>query len=275
MSWPRRLLRGLRLVVFAYLGVVVLLMLLENWLVYHPVGATNSWEPPPTPEIQDIELTCADGTCVHSWWLPCAGSKSALLYFHGNAGNLSWRGKSVVKLREQLGVSVLIVDYPGYGKSAGRPSEQGCYDCADAAYAWVKDVQGIAPRNILIYGKSLGGGVAVHLASRCEHRALVLVKTFTSAPAVGGQLFPWLPVRWIMRNRFASIDRIKDCRRPIFFAHGDVDEVIPFSLGKKLFEAAGEPKQFVTMPGVRHNDAIPDDMFGELKAFLAKHAPVE
>ncbi len=273
MSWRRRVLRGLRLALFAYLGVVVLLMLLENWLVYHPVKATSQWEAPPTPEIQDIDLTSADGARVHGWWLPCPGSKSALLYFHGNAGNLSWRGKSVVKLRDQLGVSVLIVDYPGYGKSEGRPSEQGCYQCADAAYAWVKDEQAIAPKNILIYGKSLGGGVAVHLASRNDHRALILVKTFTSAPEVGGRMFPWLPVRWIMRNRFASIDRITDCGRPVFIAHGDVDEIIPFPLGKKLFEAAGEPKHFYSMPGVRHNDAIPDEMFAELKAFLTKHAP--
>jgi len=273
MSWRRHVFRALRVAALAYVGVIVLLMLLENWLVYHPIKATNHWEPPPCADIQDVELTCTDDTCIHGWWLPSTGAKSALLYFHGNAGNLSWRGKSVVKLRDHLGVSVLIVDYPGYGKSQGRPSEHGCYECADTAYNWLVDHEGIAPENILIYGKSLGGGVAVDLARRKEHRALILVKTFTSATEVGGQMFPWLPVRWIMRNRFASIDKIKDCKRPIFLAHGDIDEIIPYELGKKLYEAAGEPKQFMTMPGVRHNDVIPDEMFVELKAFLEKHAP--
>ena len=275
MTCPRRVLRGLCLATIAYVGVVLVLMLLENWIVYQPVKAASAWEPPPTPEITDVELTCADGTCVHGWWLPCRDAKSALLYLHGNAGNLSWRGNSIVKLRDRLGVSVLIVDYPGYGKSQGRPSEQGCYHAADAAYAWLVDEQKLAPKNLLIYGGSLGGGVAVDLASRHDHRALVLVKTFTSAPDVGGQLFPWLPVRWIMRNRFPSVEKIERCRRPVFITHGDADEMVPFTLGKKLFEAAHEPKQFQLMPGARHNDPLPDDVFTELKAFLAKHAPVD
>lgn len=275
MPWRRRLRRLLTQVLVVYLGVMVLLMLLENWFVFRPIKATNGWEPAPVPEIKDVTLACDDGTRVHAWWLPHPGAKSALLYLHGNAGNLSWRGKSAVKIRDALDVAVLMVDYPGYGKSDGRPSENGCYQAADAAYTWLTKDQSFEPKRLLIYGKSLGGAVAVHLASRNDHRALIVIKSFTSAPEVGSQLFWWLPVRWIMRNRFASIDKIADCRRPVFIAHGDADEVIPFSLGKKLFEASSEPKQFYVMPGAGHNDAIPEEMFLQLKAFLAKHAPLE
>jgi len=274
-SWPRRIFRFLRLAFFVYVGVVLVLMFLENWLVYPAVKASRDWQPPPSSDIEDVHLTCADGTRVHGWWLPCPEAKSAMLYFHGNGGNLSWRGKSIVKMRDLLGVSVLIVDYPGYGKSEGRPSEQGCYQSADAAYDWLTDQQHVAAKNLLIYGGSLGGGVAVDLASRRDHRALILVKTFTALPDVGAELYPWLPARWVMRNRFPSIDKIAQCKRPVFIAHGDADEIIPFVLGKRLYEAANEPKQFVAMPGATHNQALAEEVFTTMKSFLAEHAPVD
>lgn len=273
VSWLRSVWSGLRTLSICYVGVVLVLMLLENSLVYHPVAANSDWQPPPCAEIEDVTLTCADKTCLHAWWLPCPDTKSAVLYLHGNAGNLSHRGKSVVKLRELLGASVLIVDYPGYGRSEGRPSEAGCYQAAEAAYEWLTREQGVAAKDLIIYGKSLGGAVAVDLASRREHRALVLIKTFTSAPDVGSSAFPWLPVRWIMRNRFASIDKIAACQRPVFFAHGDADEIVSFSLGQRLFDAANDPKQFFVLPGSQHNDPISDAMFKSLAAFLELHAP--
>ena len=274
-SWFRRGLRSLRFGLLAYLGIVLVLLLLENRFVYHAVKATESWEPPPTAEIVDVTLPCADGTRVHGWWLPQPGAKSALLYLHGNAGNLSWRGNSVVRMREGLGVSVLIIDYPGYGKSEGRPTEEGCYAAADAAYAWLVDQQHIKSSNILIYGGSLGGGVAVDLASRHEHRALILVKTFTCLPDVAASHFPWIPVRWIMRNRYASCDKIKDCRRPIFMAHGDADDLIPLKLGQQLFDLAPGAKKFHLQPGAGHNDPLSPDFFETLQAFLGEHAPEE
>ena len=270
MTWRRILFSWLRTLLIGYLGIVLLMMLFENWLMY---PATRDMQPPPCAEVEDVHLTCANGTCIHAWWLPCANGKSTLLYLHGNGGNLTWRGGSIMKLRDRLDVSVLIVDYPGYGRSEGRPSEQGCYETADAGYTWLVEKQGVKPADLLIYGDSLGGGVAVDLASRRPHRALVLIRTFTSAPDVGAGVFPWLPVRWMMRNRFASIEKIQQCGSPVFAAHGDVDDVVPFALGKALFEAASEPKHFHLMPGARHNDPLPDAMFIALKSFLAKHAP--
>ena len=182
--------------------------LLENRLVYLPAGPDQWLPPPPNRLIQDVELISATGDKIHAWWYGRPTSTGAVLYFHGNAGNLSWRGTSIVLVGEQLGESALIIDYPGYGKSSGRPSEAGCYAAADAAYDWLTRTQGIPPQSILVYGESLGGGIAVDLASRRLHRALILVKTFTSAPDVGQSHLPYLPIRWLMSNRFDSLSKI-------------------------------------------------------------------
>jgi fermentation-respiration switch protein FrsA (DUF1100 family) len=275
-TWRRRLLRWAVLLALTYLGVVVVLLALENSLVYHPAGPED-WQPAPSPIVHDVALTTADGTPIHGWWFPCQGSQDALLYFPGNAGNLSMRGGQVLELQEKLGVSALIIDYPGYGKSGGRVSEAGCYASADAAYAWLTETQHISTDKVLILGASLGGGVAVDLASRKPHRALILLRTFTSLPDVGQTVYPWLPVRWVMRNRFNSLSKLDKCRQPIFISHGTADELIPFAQGEKLYEAAHSPKQFLRVEGGDHNSAMPPEFFAELKAFLARtsshHAP--
>src|SRR5205823_4469722 len=154
----------------------------------------------------------------------------AALYFHGNGGNLSWWGDSLHVLSDKLGESVLIVDYPGYGKSQGQPSEAGCCAAADAAYEWLTAVKKIAGEQVLIFGESLGGGVAVDLASRKAHRGLVLIKTFTSLPDVGQRIHPYFPIRLLMRNRFDSLSKIALCTRPTFVTHGDADGLVPFDL---------------------------------------------
>jgi fermentation-respiration switch protein FrsA (DUF1100 family) len=270
MKW---LWRSARILILAYLGVCLVLWLLENSLVYRPSSA-HDWTAPPADiqaDIQDVDLSSADGTQIHAWWLPCQGADEAVLYCHGNAGNLSYRGGSMAKMCDLLKVQVLIFDYPGYGKSGGRPTEQGCYHAADAAYAYLTDQKKIAPDKILLYGGSLGGGVAVDLASRKPHRGLILVKTFTSAPEAGASMLPWLPVRWLMRNRFDNLSKIKTCTRPVFIAHGTADTLIPFAQGKRLYEAANEPKQFFTLEGADHNDSLPAEFFTKLRGFLDKN----
>lgn len=253
----------------SYVGVVVVLWLLENFLVYRPLREQDDWQPPPADDVEDIHLKSRDGADIHAWWWPAAGARGAILYSHGNAGNLSHRGPTLARLRDHLGESILIFDYPGYGKSGGRPTEQGCYQAAEAAYDWLVHEQQIDPEAIILYGGSLGGGVAVELASKRKHRALVLVKTYTSLPDVGQRLHPWLPVRWLMRNRFDSLSKIGQCRQPVFIAHGNADGLIPFDLGKKLFEAANEPKVFFEIEGGDHNDPLPPACFEQLREFLA------
>ncbi len=254
--------------VVGYLGVIGVLSFLENRFVYHPRSAAQGWKSPPDAEIQEIELTSADGNRIGAWWLPCEGSERTILYSHGNAGNLSDRGDSILKMRKHLSASVLIFDYPGYGKSTGFPSETGCYQAADAAYAYLVDVQKRDPQQLILWGGSLGGSVAIDLAVRKPHQRVVVVKSFTSVPDVGGRWYPWIPVRWIMRNQFRSIDKIVNVRTPILIAQADEDRIIPFAHGEALFQAANEPKTFVRLVGQDHNDSLGSDFYDEVRRFL-------
>ena len=265
-----------------YVGVVIVLSAMENWMLYHPIPASEDWIDPfiYNLKVQDVELHMADGTRLHAWWCPIENAtdnhaSGALLYCHGNAGNLSHRAYAISSWQHALHLPVLIFDYPGYGKSAGKPGEKQCYASADAAYDWLTQIKGVPGDQIVIHGGSLGGGVAVDLASRRPYRALVLAKTFTSIPDVGQSIYPWLPVRWVMRNRFDNLAKIGQCRRPVFMAHGTADGLVPFSLAKKLYEAANEPKHFSILEGCDHNDALPPEMFLELRTFLEnQQAPV-
>ena len=268
------MLRILRIIAVVYLGVLLVLLWFENKLLFHPYKDTDSWVPPPPGlAVEDVWLPLPDGTKVHGWWCPVPGAKGALLYAHGNAGNLSHRGQAVQKLQEGLGLSVLIVDYPGFGKSEGKVSEAGCYAAAHAAYDWL--AQKVPPEQIVLYGKSLGGGVMTELAVQQPHRALVLVKTFTSVPDMAQKQFPFLPARWLVRNQFNNLARIPQCPRPIFIAHGDCDSLIPLDHSRQLLAAASEPKQFFLMPGCDHNDPAPVEFYHELAKFLRQSAPTE
>jgi fermentation-respiration switch protein FrsA (DUF1100 family) len=253
-------------------------MLLENWLLYFPANADNWPAPPAQLHAADLELKTENGTPIHAWWCPPAGwdvSQGAILYFHGNAGNLSHRGPIVLEWQRALSQAVLIVDYPGYGRSGGKPSEAGCYAAADAAYAWLVDQEKAPADRILLVGSSLGGGVAVDLARRQPHRALVLLSTFTSIPDMAQQVYFFLPARYLVRNRFDNLAKIAQCSRPVFFAHGTADDVIPYEHSERLFAAAKEPKRFLPLPGQGHDESIPPELFRALKEFLQTHAPLK
>jgi fermentation-respiration switch protein FrsA (DUF1100 family) len=271
-AWPSRLVGLAGRIVIYYVVIVVVLVLLENFLVYPASSAAADWQKPVSSPTTDVQLCSAGGTKLHAWWCPHPDGKDALLFAHGNGGNLSHRGWLVEEIKLALGVSVLIFDYPGYGKSEGRPSEQGCYAAADAAYDWLTTAPKVPPERILLYGESLGGGVLVDLASRRPHRALILDRTFSSLPDVAAARFFFLPTHLLMRNRYDSASKIEKCCRPIFAMHGDVDRVIPYRLGRRLFDAANEPKCFYPMPGVDHNDPLPGMALRALKGFLAEKA---
>jgi fermentation-respiration switch protein FrsA (DUF1100 family) len=242
----------------------------ENRLVFQPVCYPAKDYRPPPPPLQDAFVRLADGSKVHARWCPHADSPDVLLYCHGNAGNLEQRVREVHALWEALGVSVLIFDYPGYGFSEGQPSEAGCYAAAEAAYRWLTDFRHIPPSNILIYGESLGGGVAVDLASRRPYRALVLVRTFTSLPAVG-KAQNSAAVGALMQNRFDSLAKIGQCRGPIFLAQADHDRLVPFQQGKRLYDACADRAEFFRLKGLGHNDPLPAEFYSQLRVFLQAH----
>jgi uncharacterized protein len=245
----------------------------ENSLVYHPSVSLAPSEAPPPP-LQDVELKLPDGTAIHARWAPHPRATSVILYCHGNGGNLdSWLHPASDAF-QQMDSSVLFFDYPGYGRSAGAPSEAGCYAAAEAAYRWLIDVQKVPPERILLWGESLGGAVAVELAGRKPHRALVLVRTFTSLPEVGDDQLPLLPCSLLMTNRFDSLQRIDKCRSPVFIASAEEDRLVLPRHGKRLHAACTAPAELCVLRGIGHNDPLPGGFYDALRGFLAAKAPM-
>lgn len=244
---------------------------LENRLVYPGNTAAESWVPCPVADYEDV-WTTADGTKIHGWFFPASPGADVVVLAHGNGGNLSHRSRIAVELRKLLGTAVLLFDYPGYGKSGGSPSEAGCYASGDAMIEWLVKEKNVPKSKLILFGESLGGGVATELAVRHEHKALVLTKTFTSLPAAAKSLFPYLPTHTLMSNRFESIAKLPNVRTPVFVAHGTADRTVPFEHGEELFAVANEPKAFHRMTGQEHNAWFTSDFYAALKAFLDKHA---
>jgi uncharacterized protein len=253
-----------------YMVICLVMWIIENRLVYFPTPATEAWNEPPVAEIEDVAITSPVGTKIHGWWLPAEPNAPVVLLFPGNAGNLSGRGQTIVRLRERLGTSVLIIDYPGYGKSEGSPNEPALYDAAEAAIRWLRDVRQIPLERAILYGESIGGGVAIEMATRYPFRAVVLVKAFASLPAVAKRHYPWLPVNWLMRNRFDNLSKLPGIHCPVFVLGADADSVVPFEHAEALFRTANEPKQFFRDDGSDHNDPLPDELWPVLRSFLDK-----
>lgn len=270
----RRVRRWAVLLAVTYLGIVIVFWFLERRMVFHPDTAAETWLRADDGRSQDVSFASSDGNTIYARWIPPeTPHHGAVLVAHGNGGNLTHRGKLATELRNALGAGVLLFDYPGYGKNTGSPSEEGCYASGEAAYRFLTDVQKIAPNRIVLCGESLGGGTAVELATKHDHRALVLVFTFTSLPAAAKYHFPFLPVHTLMRTRFDNVSKLPRCNRPVFIVHGTDDRVIPFSHSERLHEAANEPKEFVRLDGKGHDIFITSLFTSRLADFLAKHAP--
>jgi fermentation-respiration switch protein FrsA (DUF1100 family) len=267
--------RGWRIVrlalvpVLLYLMVVVYMLAMENSLIYFPSVYPEGFWNPPGLAFEDAWFEAPDGTKLHGWHVPHPNPRAVILFAHGNAGNLSHRYELLQSLAD-LGVSVMIFDYRGYGRSAGSPNEAGILADARAARRWLAKRAGVNESDIVLMGESLGGGVMVDLAAKDGARALILENTFTSLPDVAAYHYPWLPVRLVMRTQFNSAAQIAGYRGPLLQIHGDADTIIPFEIGRRLFEAALEPKQFVVIPGGDHNDPRTAQFFAALDQFLSR-----
>jgi len=203
-------------------------------------------------DYQDVQLETEDGVSLHGWYVPRAGARRVVLFLHGNAGNISHRRASV-EIFHQLGVDVLIFDYRGYGRSEGTPSEAGLYRDAMAAWRYLTETRGFKPAEIVVFGRSLGGAVAARLASQVAAGGLILESTFSSARDFARSVFPVLSRLVVLRYDFDSVHALARVRSPVLMLHSCDDEIIPFELGRRLYDAAPEPKHFVALRGDHNN----------------------
>lgn len=227
----------------------------ESRLIYFPERALAGNPLQAGLTYRDVWLHSGDGIKLHGWFMPSPRpSGLTLLLLHGNAGNISHR-MDKYRLLLGLGVNVFAFDYRGYGNSTGSPSEAGLYRDADAAYHYLTRQRGIAPQQLLLYGESLGSAIAVDLASRVPSGGVILEEAFTSAADVAQQMYPFLPMRWLVRSKFDTLDKISRIDAPLLILHSRDDELFPLSYGQRLLAAARPPKQLVVLRG-GHNDAF-------------------
>ena len=242
--------------------ITVIVFILALWWALRAFERTNVYIPSRNLEAkpsdmglsyEDVVLTTEDMVSLHAWWVPSDKPVATLLFCHGNAGNISHRLESI-RIFHELDLNVLIFDYRGYGRSTGRPSEEGTYRDARAAYAHARSIG----HPVVIFGRSLGGAIAIDLASRVDDAAALIVESsFTSTVAVGKDIYPFLPVTWIVTILYDSISKIPAVRCPVLVIHSPDDDIIPYHHGRELFEAAPETKHFLEISG-DHNGGFFD-----------------
>jgi fermentation-respiration switch protein FrsA (DUF1100 family) len=250
--------RVARTVAIAYVLICLLMMAMETTLVY-PAPVRIGGPPAPIPDdIEEVWFESADGTRIHGLFMPYEDSQRALLYCHGNAENMSQGARYVRQLRNTYRASTLVFAYRGYGLSEGRPHEEGIVQDGMAAQQWLADRVGVSTEDTFIKGRSLGAALAVGIASRQGARGIVLIGAFASMPDVAASHYPWLPVRWLMRNRYPAESWIKNYPGSVLQFHATRDEIIPFEHGTRLFEAAPtRNKKLMELAGT-HNTPLPD-----------------
>ena len=253
MARSRRRPMALRLLmdlIVIYGAVVLLAFLFQRKLMYFP-GSSPVETPSGDPysSLEDVTLSTQDGLRIRGWYWP--GTRPVtLLIFHGNGGHRGHRLEWLEDLHS-LGMGVFLLDYRGYGGSEGSPTEAGLYLDAEAARSWVEKRTGSA---IVYFGESLGTSVAVELARRHPPSALILQSGFSSAVDVARRAYPFLPVRLLLKDRFETRAKLPEAAAPVLVIHGDKDSIVPASMGRSLYEAAREPREWYLVPGADHND---------------------
>ncbi len=261
-----------------YAAIAGLAFAFQDQLLFQPSDRLRATPDDAGMDHETVRLDTDDGETLHGWWVPApdvsreTGARGTLLFFHGNAGNISGRLESVGQFH-RLGLNVLIVDYRGYGQSTGTPSEAGLYHDAEACWQYLTETQGVAPQHIVVFGRSMGGGPATWIASRKRPEAVILESVFTSVPDVGAHHYPFLPVRTLATNQFDNASRVGTISAPLLSIHSRDDRVVPFELGRDVYEAAAAPKQFLEIEG-GHNDGFlvsSEEYLRTIDDFLEEH----
>jgi alpha-beta hydrolase superfamily lysophospholipase len=240
----------------AYGGLALGVFIFQERMVFYPEIDREVAVTPAAARLQytDIRLKSSDGIDLHGWYVPAPQPRGVVLFLHGNAGNISHRIDSL-EMFHRLGYSTLIFDYRGYGNSSGKPSEQGTYRDAEAAWRYLTEHMQIPEHRIVLFGESIGGAIAAWLAARKKPGALVISSCFTSVPDLGQQLYPYLPVRLLARIRYDTQESLRSVSAPVLIAHSPEDDIIPYEHGQALFAAANPPKHFIELAG-GHNEGF-------------------
>jgi len=240
-----------------YGALCLYLFLMQAKLLYYPNIPSRRLTASPADiglEYESVSLSTIDGVGIHGWFIPVAQERGTLLFFHGNAGNIAHRLDSI-KIFHDLGLSVLIIDYRGYGQSQGRISEQGTYLDAEAAWNYLTRTRNIPAARIAVFGRSLGAAMAAYIASGKKPGALILESAFTSVPDMAARLYPFFPVRLLSRFEYNTRKMLRSVSCPVLIIHSPDDEIIPFENGQLLYESAQEPKDFLQLKG-GHNEGF-------------------
>jgi uncharacterized protein len=256
----------------AYALLVVLVYLAQERLMYLPMATLVTTPAAHGMPYEDVHLTAADGVRLHGWFIPVPEPRGVLLFFHGNAGNISHRMESI-RIFRRLGLSVFIIDYRGYGQSGGRPGEAGIRKDARAAWAYLRESRRIPARDIVIFGRSLGAAVAAELAVGRQPGGVILESPFTSAADLASEVYPWLPVRTLLRHHYDVLDILPRVTAPLLIAHSRHDEIVSFDHALRLMEVAHEGTVLMEMEG-GHNDGFlrtGERYVRELDEFLRMH----
>jgi len=255
---------------------------LERQLIYFPTRVREDAATPRLPGasvVEEVWLDAGDGVKVHGIYAGRPDALADLLFFHGNAGNLYDRLDNVALLVES-GFNVLIMDYRGYGKSGGAPSERALYDDGMHAYRYLVDERGVDPSRLVLFGRSLGSTGAMELGSQVETGAVIAESAFTSAQDLARVHYGFLPGMLLrsMTHEFDSIEKAAKLKAPVLYVHGNVDNIVPAVMGRRLYEASPEPKEWYEIEGAGHNDTLfvgGAEYFRRLVDFVRRHVNFE
>jgi pimeloyl-ACP methyl ester carboxylesterase len=263
-----------------YVLVFMLMLVFEERLAFAGATFKGRWQGiPKKAVVEDVMIRTPHGNSIHTWWLPppkWTPADGAVLYVHGNGGNITTYGKTLTKWRDEMQTGVMAFDYPGYGRSTGTPNEQSCYTAATAAFDWLVQEKKVAAKDVIIVGQSMGGAIATELAARRRCRMLLTFGTFTSFPDIAQEQFFCFPARYFVRSRLDNRSKIGNLDLPVFIAHGREDRVVSFEHGERLFAVAREPKRFFPIAAHGHAPPKSREFFTAVRQFLeeTKQAPV-
>jgi len=273
----RRMLTSIvTVVVAAYVALALVLYAFQPRFIYFPERRLDATPAALGLDYHDVSIDTRDGLKLHGWFIPARNPRGAVLFLHGNAGNISHR-LDTIEIAHALNMSMLIIDYRGYGRSEGEPDERGTYEDAFAARQYLIDFHGFSPEQLVVHGRSLGGAIATWLASEHSHAGLIIESSFTSVRDMARHYYPFFPASLLVRIRYPTAQHIARVNCPLLIMHSPHDEIVPYEHGVRLFETATAQKWFMDLRG-GHNDGflLTGEVYRErLNRFLAEVVATE